>query len=45
MKKNSTKRLIFAAILASVAAVLMFLEFPLWFAPGFYEMDFSEVPV
>ena len=45
MKKNSTKKLIFAAILASVAAVLMFLEFPLWFAPGFYEMDFSEVPV
>ncbi len=45
MKKNNTRKLIFAAIIASVAAVLMFLEFPLWFAPGFYEMDFSEVPV
>lgn len=45
MKKNNTRKLVFTAILASVAAVLMFLEFPLWFAPWFYEMDFSEVPV
>ena len=22
----------------------MFFEFPLWFAPAFYELDFSEVP-
>jgi riboflavin transporter FmnP len=45
MKKKSTRKLVSIAILASVAAVLMFLEFPLWFAPNFYEMDFSEVPV
>lgn len=33
-------------ILAAMATVLMFLEFPLPFlAPGFYKLDFSEVPV
>ena len=28
-----------------LAAVLMYLEIPLFFAPSFYELDFSEVPV
>ena len=45
MKKKSTRILVFAGVLASVSAVLMFLEFPLGFAPSFYKMDFSEVPV
>ncbi len=45
MKKKSTRVLVFAGVLASVSAVLMFLEFPLGFAPSFYKMDFSEVPV
>jgi len=45
MKKRSTKKLVLIGVLASVSAVLMFLEFPLWFAPDFYKMDFSEVPV
>ncbi len=31
--------------MGAVATVLMLLEFPLWFAPSFYELDFSEVPV
>lgn len=30
---------------AAIAAVLMFIEFPLPIAPSFYELDFSEVPV
>lgn len=32
-------------ILAAIATVLMLFEFPLWFAPGFYKLDISEVPV
>ena len=30
---------------AAIAAVLMFIEFPLPIAPSFYKLDFSEVPV
>ncbi len=33
------------AMLSAVATVLMLFEIPLWFAPFFYELDFSEVPV
>lgn len=33
------------AILSAIAAVLMVLDFPLFFAPSFYELDFSEVIV
>jgi len=33
------------AILAAIAVVLMLFEIPLWFAPGFYKLDFSEIPV
>jgi len=32
-------------MLGAVSVVLMMFEFPLWFAPGFYKIDFSEVPV
>lgn len=44
-KLLTVKNLVTMAVLAAVAAVLMYLEFPLWFAPPFYEMDFSEIPV
>ncbi len=45
MKKKSTRKLVAIGILSSVAAVLMFLEFPLTvIAPNFYKMDFSDVP-
>ena len=44
-KLLSVKNLVTIAVLSAVAAVLMYLEFPLWFAPPFYEMDFSEIPV
>ncbi|MCI6122237.1 ECF transporter S component [Bariatricus sp. SGI.161] len=32
-------------MLSAIAVVLMLLEIPLPFAPSFYEIDFSEVPV
>ena len=32
-------------ILGAIAFILMMLEFPLWFAPGFYQLDLSELPV
>jgi len=32
-------------MLGAVSVVLMMFEFPLWFAPGFYKIDLSEVPV
>lgn len=33
------------AMLAGIAAVLTIYDIPLWFAPVFYQLDFSEVPV
>lgn len=44
-QRGSTKTIAKIGVLAAVATVLMLLEFPLWFAPSFYELDFSEVPV
>jgi len=44
-QRNNTKIIAKVGVLAAVATVLMLLEFPLWFAPSFYELDFSEVPV
>jgi riboflavin transporter FmnP len=40
-----TRSLTVIAMLSAVAVVLMLFEIPLWFAPFFYELDFSEVPV
>lgn len=40
------KTLVRIGLLGAIAAVLMLFEFPMPFlAPGFYQMDFSEVPV
>lgn len=54
-KKNGIKfssdetkinKLVIMAMFSAVAAVLMYVEFPITFiAPAFYEMDLSEVPV
>ena len=30
------------AILTAISVIVMLFEFPLWFAPGFYELDLSE---
>lgn len=48
MKQNSvlsTRNLVLMGMLSAVAAVLMLFKVPLPFAPGFYEVDISEVPV
>lgn len=42
---RSAKSVAFIAVFGAIAAMLMFLEFPLFFAPFFYEIDFSEIPV
>ena len=42
---SPARRISYIAIFSVIAAVLMFFEIPLFFAPSFYEIDFSEVPV
>ena len=44
-KKITTKMITQIGMLGAIAAVLMLFEIPLPFAPSFYEIDFSEVPV
>ena len=45
-KQNQTvQKLTYTGILAALAFVIMLWEIPLWFAPPFYKIDFSEVPV
>lgn len=39
------KRVSFVAVFSALAAVLMLLEIPLFFAPSFYKLDLSELPV
>lgn len=43
--KFGVRVLVKIAMLAAVAMILMLYEIPLPFAPAFYEIDFSEVPV
>ncbi len=44
-KKINTKMMAQMGMLSAIAVVLMLFEIPLPFAPSFYEIDFSEVPV
>lgn len=44
-QKLGVKVLVKIGMLSAVAVVLMLFEIPLPFAPSFYEIDFSEVPV
>lgn len=44
MKLNA-KSMAQIGMLSAIAGILMLFEMPLWFAPFFYEMDISEVPV
>lgn len=51
-KKNGVKEPIFntrkvamIGMFSAVAMILMLFEFPLPFAPSFYELDFSEIPI
>ncbi len=43
--KFSTKTIAKIGVLGAVATVIMIFEFPLPFAPNFYKLDFSEIPV
>ena len=42
---SAAHRVSFIAMFSALAAVLMLLEIPLFFAPSFYKLDLSEVPV
>ena len=42
---SAARSVSFIAMFSAVAAVLMLLEIPLFFAPSFYKMDLSELPV
>ena len=44
-RKLGVKAIVKIGMLAAIAVVLMLFEIPLPFAPSFYEIDFSEVPV
>lgn len=43
--KNKVRKMAQIGMLSAIAVVLMLFEVPLPFAPAFYEIDFSEVPV
>jgi len=42
---SDTHYITYVAVFSCMAGVLMLLEIPLFFAPGFYKMDLSELPV
>ncbi|HUM83560.1 MAG TPA: ECF transporter S component [Lachnospiraceae bacterium] len=44
-QKLSIRSIAFIGMLSAIATILMFIEFPLPFAPSFYQMDLSELPV
>lgn len=44
-EKFGVRALVNIGMLAAIAIILMLFEIPLPFAPSFYEIDFSEVPV
>ena len=41
----STRKVVVVGVMAALAGVLMLFEIPLFFAPPFYKLDFSEIPV
>ena len=44
MKINKTRYITQIGAMAAIAGVLMLFDVPLWFAPGFYKMDLSDLP-
>ncbi len=42
---SDTHYITYTAIFSCMAGVLMLVEIPLFFAPGFYKMDLSELPI
>lgn len=46
MNSSRIRTMVCVGMLAAISTILMLFEFPLPFiAPGFYELDFSEVPI
>lgn len=43
--RKTVNYIVKVAILAALSAVIMLLEFPLPFAPGFYKLDLSEAVI
>lgn len=41
----TTRKVAMIGMFSAIAMILMLFEFPLPFAPGFYELDFSELPI
>ena len=44
-KVFTTRKMAVIGMFSALSAVLMILEIPLWFVPGFYKLDFSELPI
>ncbi len=44
-RTNTARTVSYTAMFGAIAAILMYLEIPLFFAPSFYQLDLSEVPV
>ena len=42
---NTSRTISYIAMFSAIAAVLMLVEIPLFFAPSFYEIDLSEIPI
>ena len=40
----STRKIAVIGVFSAISFILMLLEFPVPFAPSFYELDFSEIP-
>ena len=40
----TTRKIAMIGVFSAISAVLMLFEFPVPFAPSFYELDFSEIP-
>ena len=52
MKRNgetgkifTTRKIAMIGMFSAIAAIIMLFEIPLFFAPGFYKLDFSELPI
>lgn len=43
-KYFTARRMALIAMLSAIAGVLMIFDFPIFFAPSFYKLDFSELP-
>ncbi len=41
----NTRKVAMIGMFSAIAAILMLFEFPIFFAPPFYKLDFSELPI